>query len=193
MDLPLADDETLRRAAGLVEALAAHHGLSEVRLGQHGGELVVTVGAGRDYFDLVRFEMELENLASREGARGVQRSTRSAGTRAAAAGQRRGVSESDALLGFALEAVDESDVLVGHGRHECAASLDRQRALAFCWIAVGSALKDYTRSAQLPARQEPLSSPIRFRDRLAHQALSQPFRSVALFPSILLARAHPNQ
>ncbi len=62
VDLPLADDETFRRAAELVEALAAHHGLSEVRLGQHGGELVVTVGADRDYFDLVRFEMELESL-----------------------------------------------------------------------------------------------------------------------------------
>lgn len=62
VDLPLADDETFRRAADLVETLAGHHGLSEVRLGQHGGELVVTVGADRDYFDLVRFEMELENL-----------------------------------------------------------------------------------------------------------------------------------
>jgi hypothetical protein len=62
VELPLADDEIFRRAAGLVEALAAHHGLSEVRLGRHGGELVVTVGADRDYFDLVRFEMELENL-----------------------------------------------------------------------------------------------------------------------------------
>ncbi len=62
VDLPLADDETFRRAAGLVETLATQHGLSEVRLGQHGGELVVTVGADRDYFDLVRFEMELEGL-----------------------------------------------------------------------------------------------------------------------------------
>jgi hypothetical protein len=62
VDLPLADDETFRRAGALVEALAAHHGLSEVRLGQHRGELVVTVAADRDYFDLVRFEMELENL-----------------------------------------------------------------------------------------------------------------------------------
>ena len=62
VDLPLADDETFRRATGLVETLATHHGLSEVRLGQHGGELVVTVGADRDYFDLVRFEMELESL-----------------------------------------------------------------------------------------------------------------------------------
>jgi uncharacterized protein with HEPN domain len=83
------------------------------------------------------------------------------------------VSESDELLGFALEALDEIDTLVGHGRPEFAASLDRQRAMAFCWIAVGSALKDYARIAQLPAQQEPLSSPIRFRDRLAHQALSQ--------------------
>ncbi|MGQ0717358.1 MAG: hypothetical protein ACT4NP_08580 [Pseudonocardiales bacterium] len=80
------------------------------------------------------------------------------------------MSESDELLGFALEALDEIDALVDSGRHEFAASLDRQRALAFCWIAVGSALKDYIRIAQLPARQEPLSSPIRFRDRLAHQA-----------------------
>lgn len=62
VDLPLADDETFRQAAGLVEALAARHGLSEIRLGQHGGELVVTVSADRDYFDLMRFEMELENL-----------------------------------------------------------------------------------------------------------------------------------
>ncbi|MGH3832219.1 MAG: HepT-like ribonuclease domain-containing protein [Pseudonocardiaceae bacterium] len=83
------------------------------------------------------------------------------------------MSEPDELLGFALEALDEIDTLVGHGRQEFADSLDRQRALAFCWIAVGSALKDYTRISQLPARQEPLSSPIRFRDRLAHQALSQ--------------------
>ena len=31
----------------------------------------------------------------------------------------------------------------------------------------------YARIVQLPAREEPLSSPIRFRDRLAHQSLSQ--------------------
>lgn len=83
------------------------------------------------------------------------------------------MSESVELLGFALEALDEIDTLVGQGYDEFAASLDRQLALAFCWIAVGSALKDYTRVAQLPARQEPLSSPIRFRDRLAHQSLSR--------------------
>lgn len=83
------------------------------------------------------------------------------------------MSEPDELLGFALEALDEIDLLVGQGRNEFAASVDRQRALAFCWVAVGSALKDYTRIAQLSARQEPLSSPIRLRDRLAHQALSQ--------------------
>jgi hypothetical protein len=61
------------------------------------------------------------------------------------------VSESDELLGFALEALDEIDVLIGHGRQEFATSLDRQRALAFCWIAVGSALRDYTRIVRLSA------------------------------------------
>ncbi|MCA1676701.1 MAG: hypothetical protein LC799_32530 [Actinobacteria bacterium] len=55
------------------------------------------------------------------------------------------MSESDELLGFVLEALDEIDVLVGYGHDEFATSLDRQRALAFCWIAVGSALKDYAR------------------------------------------------
>ena len=83
------------------------------------------------------------------------------------------MSEAAELLGFALEALDEIDTLVGYGYDEFAASLDRQRALAYCWIAVGSALKDYARLVQLSARQEPLSSPIRFRDRLAHQSLSQ--------------------
>jgi hypothetical protein len=69
---------------------------------------------------------------------------------------------------------------VGRGRGDrqprssrFAASLDRQKALAFCWIAVGGALKDYAHIAKLPARQEPLSSPIRFRDRISHQSLSQ--------------------
>lgn len=62
VDLPMADDETFRRAARLVETLAAQHGLNAVQLGQHGGELVVTAGADRDYFDLMRFEMELESL-----------------------------------------------------------------------------------------------------------------------------------
>lgn len=62
------------------------------------------------------------------------------------------MSESDELLGFALEALDEIDAIVGRGRPEFAASLDRQRALAFCWIAVGSALKDYTLRIFRPGR-----------------------------------------
>lgn len=84
-----------------------------------------------------------------------------------------GVSELEELLGFALEALDEVEAIVGRGHSEFAVSSDRQRTLAFCWIAVGSTLKDYTRVAKLPAQQEPLSSPIRFRDRIAHQSLSQ--------------------
>lgn len=42
-ELRLADDETFHRAVELVETLVAH-------------------AADRDYFDLARFEMELENL-----------------------------------------------------------------------------------------------------------------------------------
>lgn len=82
------------------------------------------------------------------------------------------MSELEELLRFATEALDEVEAIVSRGRSEFAASLDRQRALAFCWIAVGSALKDYAHIAELPARQEPLSSPIRLRDRIAHQSLS---------------------
>ncbi|MEO7196146.1 MAG: hypothetical protein ABIZ05_15265 [Pseudonocardiaceae bacterium] len=41
------------------------------------------------------------------------------------------MSEPDEVLGFALEAPEEIDTLVGHGRQEFADSLDRQRALAF--------------------------------------------------------------
>ncbi len=62
VDLRLTDDETFHRAAELVETLAAHHGLSDVRLSPYSGELVATVAVDRDYFDLVQFEMELENL-----------------------------------------------------------------------------------------------------------------------------------
>ncbi|MFN2496287.1 MAG: hypothetical protein ABR608_10335 [Pseudonocardiaceae bacterium] len=38
------------------------------------------------------------------------------------------MSESDELIGFALEALDEIDALVGYGHDEFAASVDRQRA-----------------------------------------------------------------
>jgi hypothetical protein len=76
-----ADDETFHQAAELVETLAAHHGLSEVRLGRYSGEVVATVAVDRDYFDLMQFEMELENFL-REVARGIRRRTGCASARA---------------------------------------------------------------------------------------------------------------
>ena len=42
--------------------LAAQHGLSELRLGPAPGEIVVTVGRGRDGFDMADFEIEAENV-----------------------------------------------------------------------------------------------------------------------------------
>jgi uncharacterized protein with HEPN domain len=81
------------------------------------------------------------------------------------------VTESVELLDTALHALDEIDRLVDGGPETYHASQDRQRALAYCWIAVGSALKDYTRLEGIGQGRPPLAAPIRLRDRLAHQAL----------------------
>ncbi len=49
MHLRVTDDETFHWAAGLVETLAAHHALSEGRLGQYLDEIVATVAFDHDY------------------------------------------------------------------------------------------------------------------------------------------------
>ena len=59
------------------------------------------------------------------------------------------------------------------GRGAFDASEDRARALAFCWVSVGSALKHFTQMTGTPQVAAPLSAPIRFRDRLAHQRLDK--------------------
>ncbi len=59
------------------------------------------------------------------------------------------------------------------GRAAFDASEDRTRAAAFCWVSVGSALKHYTQMTRMPQGAAPLSAPIRFRDRLAHQRLDK--------------------
>jgi uncharacterized protein with HEPN domain len=59
------------------------------------------------------------------------------------------------------------------GRDAFDASEDRTRALAFCWVSVGSALKHYAQMTGTPQGLAPLSAPIRFRDRLAHQRLDK--------------------
>ena len=59
------------------------------------------------------------------------------------------------------------------GREAFDASEDRSRALAFCWVSTGSAIKHYAHMTGAPQGAPPLSAPIRFRDRLAHQRVDK--------------------
>ncbi len=82
--------------------------------------------------------------------------------------------ELQAELDAALYALREIRRLVSEGgRDAFDASEDRRRAIVWCWVAAGSALKHYAHMAGTPQGQPPLSAPIRFRDRLAHQRLDK--------------------
>jgi len=63
--------------------------------------------------------------------------------------------------------------MVAGGRAAFDASIDQQRALAFCWVSVGSALKHYARLTGIPQGHGPLAPAIQFRDKLAHQPLDR--------------------
>jgi uncharacterized protein with HEPN domain len=63
--------------------------------------------------------------------------------------------------------------MVAGGRATFDASTDQQRALAFCWVSIGSALKHYARLAGIPQGHGPLAPAIQFRDKLAHQSLDR--------------------
>ena len=79
-----------------------------------------------------------------------------------------------AQLGAAIHGLHEIRRLVSDGgRDAFDASQDRTRVLAFCWVSVGSALKHYAQMTGTPQGAAPLSAPIRFRDRLAHQQLDK--------------------
>src|SRR5215510_487397 len=62
---------------------------------------------------------------------------------------------------------------VAGGRDAFDARIDQRRALAFCWVSVGSALKHYARLAGIPQGHGPLAPAIQFRDKLAHQPLDR--------------------
>ncbi len=82
--------------------------------------------------------------------------------------------ELQAELDASLYALGEIRRLVSEGgRDAFDASEDRRRAIARCWVAAGSALKHYSQMAATPQGEPPLSAPIRFRDRLAHQRLDK--------------------
>lgn len=59
------------------------------------------------------------------------------------------------------------------------ASADRRLALAFCWVNVGSALKQFCRVSGIEQGSSPFPGPIRMRDRLCCQS------PAALSPRIL--------
>lgn len=79
-----------------------------------------------------------------------------------------------AQLDAAIHGLEEVRRIVSEGgRATFDASEDRSRALAFCWVSTGSALKHYAQMTGAPQGAPPLSAPIRFRDRLAHQRLDK--------------------
>ncbi len=64
-------------------------------------------------------------------------------------------------------------IVSGGGRGAYDASTDQQRALAYCWVSIGSALKHHDRITGTAASASKFSNAIRFRDRLAHQPLDR--------------------
>lgn len=63
--------------------------------------------------------------------------------------------------------------MLTEGREVFAGSVIQQRALAFCWVSTGSALKHYTHLAGLAQGHGPLAPAIHLRDRIAHQPLDR--------------------
>jgi hypothetical protein len=78
-----------------------------------------------------------------------------------------------AELEAARQGLHAAATMVAGGRDAFDASIDQQRALAFCWVSVGSALKHYARLAGIPQGHGPLEPAIQFRDKLAHQPLDR--------------------
>lgn len=76
-------------------------------------------------------------------------------------------------LNAAAEGLREIRRLADGGRDAFDSSTDRQRALAYVWVTVGSALKDYSRDTGIAPGQPPFTAVIGYRDRLAHQALDR--------------------
>lgn len=66
-----------------------------------------------------------------------------------------------------------SQTWLPRGARHFTGSVVQQRALAFCWVATGSALKHYTHLAGLPQGHGPLAPAIHLRDRVAHQPLDR--------------------
>lgn len=59
-----------------------------------------------------------------------------------------------------------------------------QHAISYCWVAAGSALKDYATIVGIGFEDEIIKSAIHFRDRLAHQALDKMRRDIVWKTSV---------
>ncbi len=73
-----------------------------------------------------------------------------------------------AELDAAVHALDRVAVLTGEGRAAFAGSRDRQLALTFLWVNIGSLLKQYCRKCDIPVGTEPFSAPVKMRDKIAY-------------------------
>lgn len=80
----------------------------------------------------------------------------------------RGVEEIDA----ALESLAIVTSLGDKGREEYDRSQALRLALAMCWVSVGSQLKQFARVLRISTPVPDLSGPVRMRDKLAYQQLS---------------------
>lgn len=74
-----------------------------------------------------------------------------------------------AELGRALDALRNIAHLTSEGREIFDASADRRMALAFLWVNVGSALKQFCRLRSITQGSSPFPGPIGLRDRLCYQ------------------------
>lgn len=75
-------------------------------------------------------------------------------------------------LAAARGALDHVAALVLDGREMFDGSADRRLALAYCWVNIGSQLKQFARKTNLPrGTVTPLSKPIKMRDKLAYGPL----------------------
>lgn len=75
-------------------------------------------------------------------------------------------------LDAALEALSTVHDLVQQGRAAFDAAHDRRLALAMCWVSVGSQVKQLVRVRGITSAVTELSAPVRMRDKLAYQPLS---------------------
>jgi hypothetical protein len=73
-----------------------------------------------------------------------------------------------AELDAAVDALDQAIALTAEGRAVFDGSRDRQPALTFLWVNIGSLLKQYCRKLDIPLGTEPLSAPIKMRDKIAY-------------------------